>query len=60
SIFALDGIGRDIFRAVMSQERFIILLTALRFDDLENRKEKRKENPLVAVSQLFDLRIENT
>lgn len=59
SIFATDGTGRDIFRAVMSKERFSILLGALRFDNPENREETKKKNPTAAISQFFDIFIEN-
>nr|CAH7763423.1 unnamed protein product [Callosobruchus chinensis] len=37
TIFATDGTGRDIFRAVMSRNRFLVLLVALRFEDPETR-----------------------
>lgn len=32
-LFAIDGTGRDIFKAVMSKKRFLIVLNALRFDN---------------------------
>lgn len=60
SIFATDGTGRDVFRAVMSKERFLILLTALRFDNADDREERKKENPVAAISELFDFFIENS
>ena len=60
SIFARDGTGRDIFRTVMSVERFSILLVALRFDNPETRENRKKSDVGAAISDLFDLFIKNT
>lgn len=59
SIFATDGTGRDVFRAVMSMERFSVLLVALRFDNAETREERKKHDPAAAISELFNLFVEN-
>ncbi|KAJ8945552.1 hypothetical protein NQ318_020398 [Aromia moschata] len=59
TIFATDGTGRDIFRAVMSKNRFSVLLSALRFDDPTTRTERKKENPAAAVSEFFNGFIDN-
>lgn len=59
TIFATDGTGRDIFRAVMSQKRFSVLLSALRFDNPETRMERKKEDPTAPVSQIYNKFIEN-
>lgn len=59
TIFATDGTGRDIFRAVMSKNRFSVLLSALRFDDPRTRTERKKEDPTAAISQVFHKFIEN-
>jgi uncharacterized Zn finger protein (UPF0148 family) len=53
SIFATDGTGREIFRLVMSEERFQMLLSALRFDNPEDREERKKNNPTAAIGQFF-------
>ncbi|KAK9675024.1 Transposase IS4 [Popillia japonica] len=37
SIFSTDGTGRDIFILVMSQKRFAVLLSCLRFNNPEDR-----------------------
>lgn len=42
SLFATDGTGREIFRCVMSNERFLFLLNVLRFDNSEDREEGNK------------------
>ncbi|KAJ8936781.1 hypothetical protein NQ318_008997 [Aromia moschata] len=60
TIFATDGTGRDIFRAVMSEKRFATLLSALRFDNPEDREERKKEDPVAAISCLFNVFIENS
>ncbi|KAJ4438318.1 hypothetical protein ANN_14260 [Periplaneta americana] len=60
SLFTTDGTGRDIFRATMIKERYLFLLTALRFDSIETREErKRQGNKLAAISEVFDSFISN-
>lgn len=54
AIFATDGTGRDIFRAIMSKERFQIILIALRFDDFSTREERKSTNVAAAISEIFD------
>ncbi|KAJ4442488.1 hypothetical protein ANN_04074 [Periplaneta americana] len=55
SFFATEGTGRDIFRATMTKERYLFLLSALRFDNIETREErKRQGNKLAAISEVFD------
>lgn len=58
-IFATDGTGRPIFRSTMSEERFLCILSCLRFDDSTDRKERLLTDPLAAVSELFNKFIEN-
>lgn len=41
-IFATDGSGREIFRCVTSQKRFLMLLTCLRFDNANDHEERKK------------------
>ncbi|KAG5873410.1 hypothetical protein JTB14_032714 [Gonioctena quinquepunctata] len=60
TLFATDGSGRDIFRAVMSEKRFAIILSALRFDNPENRDERIKQEPLAAISFIFNSFINNS
>ncbi|XP_050295783.1 uncharacterized protein LOC126735740 [Anthonomus grandis grandis] len=54
SMWATDGTGRPIFRATMSLARFSFLLSCLRFDNVETRKERVKTDKLAAMSELFD------
>lgn len=58
SIFATDGTGREIFRATMSRERFQVLLIALRFDNPDDREQRKIDNPTAAISELFDMFVE--
>lgn len=59
TLFATDGTGRDIFRAVMSSKRFAVLLSALRFDNFEDRAGRIKQDPTAAISYVFNSFIEN-
>lgn len=59
TIFATDGTGREIFRCVMSIKRFSILLCALRFDNPEDREERKKSVPAAAISFVFNTFVEN-
>lgn len=59
TIFATDGSGRDIFGAVMSQKRFSILLSALRFDNPDTRATRKQEDPVAAISSIFNKFIDN-
>nr|CAH7717457.1 unnamed protein product [Callosobruchus chinensis] len=58
-LFATDGTGREIFRAVMSKKRFAIILLAIRFDDTDDRDERKKNDPTAAISFVFNNFIEN-
>lgn len=58
--FATDGTGRDIFRAVMTSERFEILLAVLGFDNPEDRDEIKKQDPTAPISYIFNSFIENS
>lgn len=59
AIFATDGTGRDIFRAVMSKDRFQMILIALRFDDFSTRDERKLANVAAAVSEIFEIFVSN-
>lgn len=50
----------DIFRAVMSAKRFAVLLSAIRFDNPEDRDERRKEDAAAPISYIFNSFIENS
>lgn len=56
SLFSTDGTGRPIFRATMSEKRFLFLLSALRFDDVASRRDRINEgDKLAAVSEIFNM-----
>nr|CAH7763977.1 unnamed protein product [Callosobruchus chinensis] len=59
AIFATDGTGRDIFRCVMSKNRFASLLANLRFDDPETRTDRKKDDPAAPISFIFETFINN-
>lgn len=59
SLFAKDGTGRNIFRVTMSAYRFSTILLCLRFDDPQTREERKKKNAEAAISDIFDLFIQN-
>lgn len=56
SLFAKDGTGRNICRAVMSEERFLFLLSTIRFDDQETRQNKIDSgDKLAAISKIYEI-----
>jgi hypothetical protein len=50
--------GRKIFRAVMSNRRFMNISTVLRFDDKETRSVRRRNDRLAPIRDVFDLWVE--
>jgi len=52
-LFATNGTGREIFRLVMGQKRFLFLFNCLRFDNPDTRDERKKENPTAAILKLL-------
>lgn len=52
-IFATDGTGREIFRCVMSKQRFAFLLACMRFDNYLDREFRKKEDPIAPISEIF-------
>lgn len=59
SMFSTDGTGRDQFRATMSMKRFLFILSCLRFDNSNDRENRKKSDPAAAVSSIFKKFIEN-
>ncbi|XP_039278930.1 piggyBac transposable element-derived protein 4-like [Nilaparvata lugens] len=60
SIFATDGTGRELFRCTMSKERFLFLLHTLRFDNPDDRDDRKKDVKEAAISNIFYKFIENS
>jgi hypothetical protein len=59
SIFSTEGSGRDIFRCVTNANRFAIFLSTLRIDDPETRIERRNQDILTPISEIFNAFIRN-
>ncbi|GBP66568.1 Activating molecule in BECN1-regulated autophagy protein 1 [Eumeta japonica] len=53
ALFATDGTGRDIFRGVMSKERFAMILISLRFDDASTRAQRKESDVAAPISHMF-------
>ncbi|CAK1583895.1 unnamed protein product [Parnassius mnemosyne] len=51
--------GRPIFRTVMSLNRFLFILSCLRFDEQLTREERKKTDRLALISELFNKFIKN-
>lgn len=58
-LWATDGSGIEIFRSTMSHKRFLFLLRCLRFDDVNSREDRRKDDKLAAISEIFQMFNEN-
>lgn len=58
-IFASDGTGMQITRAVMSYKRFLFITRCLRFDDKNTRVERRKIDKLAAIRSFFETFVNN-
>lgn len=53
-LWARDGTSPPYFKAVMSEARFRQLLRALRFDDLDTRKERSQNDKLAPIREIVD------
>lgn len=60
SLFATDGTGREIFRCIMSVKRLLILLACLRFDNPEDREQRKEKDPAAAISWIFNELVKNS
>lgn len=58
-LWAKDGTGMILLRAVFSYKRFLFLLRALRFDDITTRKEREKFDKLAAIRTIFEDFVKN-
>lgn len=59
-IYATDGSGREIFRWVMSKNRFAFLHVCLRFDNPDDRNIRKLNDPTAAISELFNNLVTNS
>lgn len=53
-LWSNDGFAPEYFRSVMSEQRFYILLRALRFDDIETRNDRKSIDKLAPIRVIFD------
>ncbi|XP_044742586.1 piggyBac transposable element-derived protein 4-like [Chrysoperla carnea] len=53
-LWCSDGTAPDIFRSVMSLQRFNLLLRALRFDDFNSREERKAFDNLAPIRKFSD------
>ncbi|XP_031337226.1 uncharacterized protein LOC116166413 [Photinus pyralis] len=49
-----DGTAPEIFRLTMSRERFHLLLRSLRFDDINDRENRKQFDNLAPIRQVFE------
>ncbi|XP_044593669.1 piggyBac transposable element-derived protein 3-like [Cotesia glomerata] len=57
-LWGTDGTAPDCYRAVMSKSRFCTLLAALKFDDINDREERKKVDNLAPIREFSDSFIE--
>ncbi|UYV83427.1 hypothetical protein LAZ67_23000974, partial [Cordylochernes scorpioides] len=58
-LWAVDGSGVEIVRAIMSQDCFLFLLRCLRFDDITTRKERKKLDKLAPIREFVEAFVYN-
>ncbi|UYV75481.1 hypothetical protein LAZ67_13000377 [Cordylochernes scorpioides] len=58
-LWAVDGSGVEIVRAIMSQECFLFILRCLRFDDITTRKERKKLDKLAPIREFVEAFVYN-
>ncbi|XP_060846028.1 piggyBac transposable element-derived protein 4-like [Rhopalosiphum padi] len=59
-LWANDGTGIEITRAVMSYKRFLFITRCLRFDDRSTRADRRKFDKLSAIRSFLDSFVNNS
>ncbi|XP_069680912.1 piggyBac transposable element-derived protein 4-like [Periplaneta americana] len=58
-LWAVDGSGIEITRAVMGFKRFLFLLRCIHFDDKRTRQERRVSDKLAAIRTILDQFVAN-
>lgn len=58
-LWASDGTGVEIFRLVMSEQRFHFIQSCLCFDEDTSREERKKIDNLAPIRELFEEFVEN-
>lgn len=54
-LWSTDGSGVELFRIVMSRNRFHLLLSCLRFDNKNTRQERKAQDKLAPLREVFDI-----
>lgn len=54
-LWSTDATAPEFFRMVMSKNRCYLLLRALRFDDIRSREERKKQDKLAPIRQIFEM-----
>lgn len=52
--WASDGTGVEVFPATMAHRRFVFLLRCLRFDDVNTRDDRKKEDKMAPIREVFE------
>lgn len=58
-LWASDGTGVEVFRLVMSQQRFHFIQSCLCFDDDTTREQRKQLDNLAPIRELFEAFVEN-
>lgn len=58
-LWTKDGTGSEIFRACMSKNRFLFLLSIIRFDDKSTRNQRKQIDKLAAIRWVIDEFVKN-
>lgn len=58
-LWATNGLGFELFRCVMSLSRFEFLLTAIRFDSIATRNQRKQVDRLAPVREMFTNLVDN-
>uniref|UniRef100_A0A1B6E2X5 PiggyBac transposable element-derived protein domain-containing protein n=1 Tax=Clastoptera arizonana TaxID=38151 RepID=A0A1B6E2X5_9HEMI len=58
-LWSKDGTGLEIFYGIMSFNRFIFLLKSIRFDNINDRGERRKFDKFAPFREVFKLFVNN-
>lgn len=59
SVFSKDLYSRPIFSATMSIKRYKVLISCIRFDDMETRAQRRLQDKAAPISEIFAKFIRN-
>lgn len=57
--YSEDGTGIGIFKATMSQKRFSFLLKCIRFDNIQDRDERKVINKLAPIREFYEAFVNN-